>query len=359
MPEISGMIQEYLEGQIKTIDKTPVIQSKSITENGTYTAPEGVDGYSPVIVDVPLPQNAYLLKSVNTPTPIASFSDGEEMPMPSLKVAIEPQQDLHGYDVPWVGGAGKNKLQVTATTQTVKGITYTVNDDGTIKASGTPQEQANILVGYISLKVGTYIISGVPSAPSFQTFQMYIIANGNKYANLDGTQFIVSEDGQFPVYITVYGALSQPIEFKPMIRLASVQDATFAPYSNICPISGWDEVDVTVADDVENPTVSNVYTIDLDGTRYGGEVDVVNGIFTPAPYYASYNGETLTGEWISDRDKYEVGATPTIGAQVVNIGASGTPVSILPTAIKSLRGVNNVYANTGDITDAEYFSKEG
>jgi hypothetical protein len=29
-----------------------VIESKSITANGTYTAPTGVDGYSPVVVDV-------------------------------------------------------------------------------------------------------------------------------------------------------------------------------------------------------------------------------------------------------------------------------------------------------------------
>lgn len=30
-----------------------VIESKSITQNGTYTAPTGVDGYSPITVDVP------------------------------------------------------------------------------------------------------------------------------------------------------------------------------------------------------------------------------------------------------------------------------------------------------------------
>lgn len=32
---------------------TPVIESKSINANGTYTAPTGVDGFSPVIVNVP------------------------------------------------------------------------------------------------------------------------------------------------------------------------------------------------------------------------------------------------------------------------------------------------------------------
>lgn len=36
-------------------ETTPVIESKTITENGEYTAPEGVDGYSPVVVNVPEP----------------------------------------------------------------------------------------------------------------------------------------------------------------------------------------------------------------------------------------------------------------------------------------------------------------
>ena len=34
----------------------PVIESLEITENGTYTAPEGVDGYNPVVVAVPAPE---------------------------------------------------------------------------------------------------------------------------------------------------------------------------------------------------------------------------------------------------------------------------------------------------------------
>ena len=48
----------WLEDDITLVDVTggggsPVINPLSVTENGTYTAPSGVDGYSPVTVNVP------------------------------------------------------------------------------------------------------------------------------------------------------------------------------------------------------------------------------------------------------------------------------------------------------------------
>ncbi len=49
---------------------------------------------------------------------------------------------------------------------------------------------------------------------------------------------------------------------------------------NIRPISGHDDVTVTVADDVDNPTVSETYTTTLPSTTYGGTLDVVSGELT-------------------------------------------------------------------------------
>ena len=89
------------------------------------------------------------------------------------------------------------------------------------------------------------------------------------------------------------------------------------------------------------------------GTVYGGKLDVLTGILTVYPYYASYNGETLTGRWISDRDAYVAGTTPTIGAQVVNIGAEGTEYQLEPHEVTSLLGANNPWADTGD-SEVEY-----
>lgn len=96
----------------------------------------------------------------------------------------------------------------------------------------------------------------------------------------------------------------------------------------------------------------DTYTADLPQTVYGGTVDLVTGEYNTKPYYASYNGETLTGEWVSDRDKYVAGTSPTIGAQVVNIGADGTDGTITPQTIQTLQGTNNVWSD-GDV-EVEY-----
>lgn len=45
-----------------TTPANPVIEPLEVTQNGTYTAPAGVDGYSPVTVNVPIP-NGYIKPS--------------------------------------------------------------------------------------------------------------------------------------------------------------------------------------------------------------------------------------------------------------------------------------------------------
>lgn len=47
-----------------------VIEPLSVTENGTYTAPDGVDGYSPVSVNVPIPEDELAMLVMNTLTDV-------------------------------------------------------------------------------------------------------------------------------------------------------------------------------------------------------------------------------------------------------------------------------------------------
>ena len=71
-------------------------------------------------------------------------------------------------------------------------------------------------------------------------------------------------------------------------------------------------------------------------------------------YIASYNGESLPGEWISDRDVYAPGTTPTTGAQVAYKLATPTPFQATGNqALPAVAGLNTVY------TDGDSLSVSG
>jgi hypothetical protein len=46
-------------------DSVPVIHALEVTENGVYEAPDGVDGYSPITVDVPIPEIVLQNKTID------------------------------------------------------------------------------------------------------------------------------------------------------------------------------------------------------------------------------------------------------------------------------------------------------
>lgn len=321
-----------------------------------------------------------LVNIPDLPANIASFNDGTDLPMASLKVTVTPYQDLHGYDGPWAGGAGKNKLPLTVesiktasdkstwnnNSITINGITYEIQVDTNgnvlgIKIDGTASRDSNLRIYDGDAEFYGKILNGCPSNGSINTYYMQLsnVTVGSDYDLGNGTAINQTDTGRWILIINIKsGTTVTNLTFKPMIRLATETDATFAPYSNICPIIGWDEAVVTVADDVESPTTSHEYTIDLDGTRYGGVVDATNGTMDDTlDYIASYNGETLPSTWISDRDVYAEGTTPTIGAEVVYTRATPITVQLAPTPVKSIEGENNISANCGQITEGKYFKR--
>lgn len=102
----------------------PIIEPLTITENGTYTAPDGVDGYSPVSVNVPIP-DGYLVPSEtlditeNGEYNIAEYEfvdvdvpipDGYIVPSGELEVIENGTHDVTAYasvnvNVPTGGGS--------------------------------------------------------------------------------------------------------------------------------------------------------------------------------------------------------------------------------------------------------------
>ena len=171
----------------------------------------------------------------------------------SLEVDLEPIQDLNGYDKPWVGGAGKNKLP-TGESLTYNGITFTVRSDGSVNVNGTATANSslyfvnlgtNALAPYLTS--GTqYIVSGCPSGGSGSTYSLQIEVNGSWKTDLgSGVSFTYTSGGEdrAQIYIASGTTISNKV-FYPMIRLASETDATYEPYENICPISGHTSVDI-------------------------------------------------------------------------------------------------------------------
>ena len=87
------------------------------------------------------------------------------------------------------------------------------------------------------------------------------------------------------------------------------------------------------------------------GTIYGGKLDVTNGLLTVTHgQIASYNGEYLPGAWLSDRDAYAAGTTPTIGAQVVYELKAPILYQLTPQQVVMLNGANNLFSSAGDVT---------
>ena len=241
-----------------------------------------------------IPENSYQLKEVTVPTPLATF-EASAMPMPKLKVSVDAVQDLHGYDHPWVGGAGKNKLPLTVTDGTRSGVTISKTDDGKVKLNGTATELIDFRFEVFFLAVGTYTLS----QGSATGVTLFVSNNGSYYQN---TTFTVNEsDTSCAAFIRVpNGTVCNNLIIEPMIRLATETDPTFEPYSNICPISGWDEANVSVVGKNKfNPSSALVGTYN-DSTNVWSipavttVVKALNATFAENPQYTFSGTATQT-----------------------------------------------------------------
>ena len=169
---------------------------------------------------------------------IASFPDGQNVyPLRKCEVDITPVQDLNGYDSPWVGGGGKNKFDIDKLVNTAD-ITIS---NGTITVTNNAKNSTKKLGEIADLVEGqTYTLTATNTGT-----QNLIYLYGSNASWTFGTQRTISQS-DLDSLVFFYGGEGQTSVISDfMIRLSSVSDATFAPYSNICPISGRSSVGVT------------------------------------------------------------------------------------------------------------------
>ncbi len=315
-------------------------------------------------IDVPL------FKSL-TGNPV-TISDAVGENAKCAKATLEPIQDLHGYDHPWAGGAGKNLLPMivdrikaintfaawNGNTITNGGVSVTILTDTDNNVIGFNVNGTSTGIFYLRLTpdnfvlpAGTYALSCVGNN---QNIYAYNDGHGLNSYN-DKTETFDSE-ANYKFYIRIAsGVTFNNLVVKPMLEAGSVV-STFEPYSNICPISGRTQVEITNKDseDVEQASV----TVDLGQTVYGGTLNVTTGELTvESAYIASYNGESIGELWWSSMDEYVAGATPTTGAQVVYTLATPITVSLTPAQIQLLT-TTNIISTNADVLSILYRATE-
>lgn len=185
-------------------------------------------------------------------------------------VTLEPIQDLHGQDKPYPAGGGKNKWNVTSQSSSdYHGITVVLNDDGTLTLSGTNNGAiTSIIINSFYFEDGvTYKLNGGYSA------NIYIrdtTAGINQWGSSDATIIGDGTTHNMQIRVLADTVISTPIKVYPMIRLASDTDPTFAPYENICPISGYDKIEVlSCGKNLLATSVDDIKTINTLGTWSG------------------------------------------------------------------------------------------
>lgn len=195
---------------------------------------------------------------------VITISDAVPSNLAECNVKIEPVQDLHGYDKPWVGGAGKNKLPLVLAdikavntdgtwadnVYSINNGTITVNtDDGgnveSIKLNGTFNAITyfDFVSVFNSTEYAGMIYNGSPSQANAT-----VRVSGSDRVSIQELYngYAINDNGDnLKISIRVGGTVTINNEiFYPMIRLSTETDATFAPYTNICPITGHTEASV-------------------------------------------------------------------------------------------------------------------
>ena len=228
----------------------------------------------------------------------ASFADGAAANLVECIADIEAAQDLHGYDKPWAGGAGKNKLYSSLTSGVVNGVNYTIDSEGIIALSGTASAEA-IKVGGFTLDAGSYLYSSEDDE-SFATYDTYITIRATGVTIARGMsgyeEFTLTEATELNLGIRVRNGVNvDGVVIKPMVRLSTAPSG-FEPYSNICPIEGYDDITINVSP-TSDPSQGVDTTIQLGDTYYGGTLDVTKGELTITHGFKTYTGDA-SENWI-------------------------------------------------------------
>lgn len=213
------------------------------------------------------------------------ITDAIAAPVSALSVAINPVQNLNGYDNPWPAGGGANKLPpYNADTKTLGTTTCTFDGNGKCTLKAVADSTARTFTFDITpftTPTGTCYMHILNSAANNGVTMSFRDASdgaiGGSFAFSSSPNRIIAlteeQKGQVVSKIRVYKNAAQTdfeLTFSPMLLETNAATTTYIPYSNICPISGWTEAKVTrTGKNLFEMTLADIKAANTDGTWTG------------------------------------------------------------------------------------------
>lgn len=297
---------------------------------------------------------------------VALFPDGAALPVENLIVAITPVQSGSGDPSPSnvrpiTGYTGANiirtginfakNIRKGTTVQGGSTKTFTFADDGTFTV--TSSGGTSTTTSTISLSSTTNYYSN-QSAELYALPDLFVLKAGKTYTVRDCaiSVFTGDVDTRTEIGNYLYADAHRNTQITPTSDMHVKQVRIFYRPSIQNDSNFVYEPMVFEGTAADYEPFGEVYSADWTseaGTVYAGSYEAVSGKLKSRPQYSSYNGETLVGPWLSSMDVYEAGATPTAGAQVVDLGGTETEYTITPQQVVTLVGKNAVWADVGSV----------
>lgn len=232
----AATINQILKG-VETFDEVPKAGSDNPVES---------NGIEEKLTDI---YGAAFVEKSASGDPIVITDGAANIPLASASFDITPVQDLNGYDHPWPPGGSINLLETNPnfTSVTQNGVTCTKNANGTYTLTGTATADTNFaaFAESITFSAGTYYV--------------FLSSTAGGTVLLLDSNYSITQAGTFNVdsgntrtltpYLRVANGTTVNQTVYPIISETSISSANdFVPYSNICPIGGFTNATIVVAD---------------------------------------------------------------------------------------------------------------
>ena len=178
---------------------------------------------------------------------IASFSDGADgMPIRKLVAQIEPVQDLHGYANPWPAGGGKNIFNpqlILDAGGTYNNGQYNATQTilSSVDFSGITFDENTVYYFYVLGKVNSSNTGGamrvkITYTDDTASYVSLIFADAEAAHSGEST----TGKSIARIEFSAYGTAGSDTNYIKQIMICKASAGTaYAPYENLCPISGW------------------------------------------------------------------------------------------------------------------------